>query len=50
MLVDDFGYDGKVLNTNDRPLVKNIIRALSSGLSNVLNAKYLAHLTHQTQK
>ena len=29
--------------------VKNV-RALSSGLSNVSNAKYLAHLTHQTQK
>ena len=27
-----------------------ILRALSSGLSNVPNAKYLAHLTHQTQK
>ena len=26
------------------------VRALSSGLSNVPNAKYLAHLTHQTQK
>ena len=26
------------------------LRALSSGLSNVPNAKYLAHLTHQTQK
>ena len=29
--------------------VKNV-RALSSGLSNVSNAKYLAHLTNQTQK
>ena len=26
------------------------VRALSSGLSNVPNAKYLAHLTHQTPK
>ena len=28
----------------------NVLRALSSALSNVPNAKYLAHLTHQSQK
>ena len=27
-----------------------LLRALSSALSNVPNAKYLAHLTHQSQK
>ena len=27
-----------------------VLRALSSALSNVPNAKYLAHLTHQIQK
>ena len=29
MLVDDFGYDGKVLNTNDRPLVKKTLLGLT---------------------
>ena len=24
--MDDFGFDDKVLNTNDRPLFKNIVR------------------------
>ena len=31
-------------------LVQDPIRAFSSPLSNVPNAKYLAHLAHQTQK
>ena len=31
-------------------LTRLILRAFSSALSNVLNTKYLAHLTHQIQK
>lgn len=50
ILVDIKLYDEGWISFKFKGLNKILIRAFLSDVSNVPNAKYLAHLTHQTQK